>query len=146
MVLTRFVYPPEIGEISGGRELIRGQLDEMGPASRGEKIVFTVFVVTALIWIVRQPLSELLLLGGLDDAVIAIAAAVVLFAIPVDRQNGVFALDWQTAVRLPWGVLLLFGGGLSLANGVSETGVDAPGSGTASAVLQASRYSCSSCW
>ena len=125
VVLTRFVYPPEIGEISGGRELIRSQLDEMGPASRGEKTVFTVFVITALLWILRQPLSGLPLLGGLDDAVIAIAAAIALFAIPVDWRNGVFALDWQTALGLPWGVLLLFGGGLSLANGISETGVDA---------------------
>jgi solute carrier family 13 (sodium-dependent dicarboxylate transporter), member 2/3/5 len=129
VVLTRFVYPPEIGEISGGRELIRGQLDEMGLASRGEKIVLTVFVITALMWILRQPLSGLPLLGGLEgdggDTIIALAAAIALFAIPVDWRNGVFALDWQTAVRLPWGVLLLFGGGLSLANGVSETGVDA---------------------
>jgi sodium-dependent dicarboxylate transporter 2/3/5 len=124
LVLTRFVYPPEISEISGGKELIRSQLDEMGPASRGEKIVFTVFVITALSWIFRQPLSSLPLLGGLEDAGIAIVAAIVLFAIPVDPRNGVFTLDWQTAVKLPWGVLLLFGGGLSLANGVSESGVD----------------------
>lgn len=125
VVLTRFVYPPEISEISGGRELIGDQLRQMGPASRGEKVVLTVFLVTALLWILRQPLSSLPLLGGLEDAAIAIAAAIVLFAIPVDPRNGVFALDWQTAVKLPWGVLLLFGGGLSLANGVSETGVDA---------------------
>lgn len=124
LVLTRFVYPPEISEISGGKELIRGQLDEMGPASRGEKIVLTVFIVTALLWIFRQLLSELPLLGGLEDAGIAIAAAIALFAIPVDWRNGVFALDWRTALGLPWGVLLLFGGGLSLANGISETGVD----------------------
>ena len=51
-------------------------------------------------------------------------AAIVLFAIPIDWRNGVFALDWRTAVQLPWGILLLFGGGLSLANAVSETGVD----------------------
>lgn len=125
VVLTRFVYPPEISEISGGRGLIRGQLDEMGPASRGEKTVFTVFAITALLWIFRQPLSEAPLLGGLEDAGIAIAAAIALFAIPVDWRNGVFALDWRTALGLPWGVLLLFGGGLSLANGISETGVDA---------------------
>lgn len=125
LVLTRFVYPPEIGEISGGRELIRGQLDDMGSTSRGEKIVLTVFVVTALFWIFRQLLADLPLLGGLEDAGIAIAAAIVLFAIPVDWRNGVFALDWQTALGLPWGVLILFGGGLSLANGISETGMDA---------------------
>ncbi|WP_119070183.1 DASS family sodium-coupled anion symporter [Rubrobacter indicoceani] len=124
IVLTRFVYPPEISEISGGRELIRGQLDEMGRISRGEKIVLVVFVTTAFFWIFRQALSGLPGLGGLEDSSIAIAAAIALFFIPVDARNGVFALDWRTALNLPWGVLLLFGGGLSLASAVSATGVD----------------------
>ncbi|WP_038683482.1 SLC13 family permease [Rubrobacter radiotolerans] len=124
IVLTRFVYPPEIEEISGGRELIRGEIEEMGGISRGEKVVLAIFVTTAFFWIFRQPLSGLPGLGGLEDAGIAIAAAVLLFAIPVDWRNGVFALDWRTALRLPWGVLLLFGGGLSLASAVSATGVD----------------------
>ena len=125
VVLTRFVYPPEIDQISGGRELIRGELREMGSTSRGEKVVLTVFVLTALAWITREPLTNAVpLLGGLDDAGIAIIAAVVLFALPIDWRNGVFALDWETARQLPWGVLLLFGGGLSLANAVTETGVD----------------------
>ncbi|HEV2093607.1 MAG TPA: DASS family sodium-coupled anion symporter [Rubrobacter sp.] len=125
VVLTRFVYPPEIDQISGGRELIRNELREMGPASPGEKVVLTVFVLTALAWITREPLTNALpWLGGLDDAGIAIIAAVILFALPIDWRNGVFALDWETARQLPWGVLLLFGGGLSLANAVTETGVD----------------------
>ncbi len=125
VVLTRFVYPPEIDQISGGRELIRGELRETGPTSRGEKVVLAVFVLTALAWITREPLTNAFpLLGGLDDAGIAIIAAVVLFALPIDWRNGVFALDWETARQLPWGVLLLFGGGLSLANAVTETGVD----------------------
>lgn len=125
IVLTRFVYPPEISEIAGGRELIRGQLDEMGSISRGEKIVLAVFATTAFFWVFRQLLAGLPGFGGLEDAGIAIAAAIALFAIPVDWRNGVFALDWKTAVQLPWGVLLLFGGGLSLAGAISETGVDA---------------------
>ncbi|MGI8650229.1 MAG: SLC13 family permease [Rubrobacter sp.] len=124
LVLTRFVYPPEISEISGGKELIRGQLDEIGPISRGEKIVLAVFVTTAFFWVFRQALSGLPGLGGLEDSSIAIAAAIALFAIPVDARNGVFTLDWRTALNLPWGVLLLFGGGLSLAAAVSATGVD----------------------
>jgi sodium-dependent dicarboxylate transporter 2/3/5 len=125
VVLTRLVYPPEIDEISGGRQLIRGELGEMGPTSRGEKVVLAVFVLTAFAWITREPLTNAFpFLGGLDDAGIAIIAAVVLFAIPLDWRNGVFALDWETARQLPWGVLLLFGGGLSLANAVTETGVD----------------------
>lgn len=125
LVLTRFVYPPEIDEISGGRQIIRDQLREMGPTSRGEKWVLAVFVLTALAWITREPLADVIpVWEGVSDAGIAIIAAIALFAIPVDWRNGVFALDWRTAVQLPWGVLLLFGGGLSLANGVSETGVD----------------------
>ncbi len=124
VVLTRFVYPPEITEISGGRELIRGQLREMGSVSRGEKIVLAIFITTAFFWVFRQLLANIPFLGGLEDAGIAIAAAIALFAIPVDWRNGVFALDWKTAAQLPWGVLLLFGGGLSLAAAISETGVD----------------------
>ena len=125
VVLTRIVYPPEITEISGGREMIRDQLREMGPASRGEKVVLAVFVLTALAWITRDPLSNVFsFLGGFSDAGIAILAAIVLFAIPIDSRNGVFALDWQSALSLPWGVLLLFGGGLALASAVQETGVD----------------------
>ncbi|MBA2441729.1 MAG: DASS family sodium-coupled anion symporter [Rubrobacter sp.] len=132
VVLTRFVYPPEITEISGGREMIRGELDGMGAPSRGEKVVLVIFALTALAWITREPLtgseavtSVLPFVEGLSDAGIAIIAAIVLFALPVDWRNGVFTLDWRTIVEnLPWGVLLLFGGGLSLASAVSETGVD----------------------
>lgn len=129
VVLTRFVYPPEMNEISGGREVIQEQIDEMGPISRGEKVVLTVFVLTALAWILNSTLPSIFPaledpLAVVDDSGIAIIAAIVLFAIPIDWRNGVFALDWATARQLPWGILLLFGGGLSLANAVSETGVD----------------------
>ncbi|MGB3682822.1 MAG: DASS family sodium-coupled anion symporter [Rubrobacteraceae bacterium] len=129
VLLTRFIYPPEMEEISGGREVIQGQIDEMGPVSRGEKVVLTVFVLTALSWILNSILPSIFpsleeVLSGVQDAGIAIIAALVLFAIPIDWRNGVFALDWETARQLPWGILLLFGGGLSLANAVSETGVD----------------------
>lgn len=129
ILLTRVIYPPEIEEISGSREIIQGQLDEMGHVSRGEKVVLTVFVLTALSWILNSILPSLFpvledALARVDDAGIAIIAAIVLFAIPIDWRNGVFALDWTTARQLPWGILLLFGGGLSLANAVSETGVD----------------------
>jgi sodium-dependent dicarboxylate transporter 2/3/5 len=129
VVLTRFIYPPEMDEISGSREIIQEQIDEMGSTSRGEKVVLAVFVVTALSWILNSILPSIFpaleeTLSGVDDAGIAIVAAIVLFAIPIDWRNGVFALDWATARQLPWGILLLFGGGLSLANAVSETGVD----------------------
>jgi len=124
-VLVR-MYPPQMDQIPGGRELIQGELDELGPMSRGEKVVGGVFAATALLWIFRSPLQGWLAgttLEGIDDASIAIGAAIVLFAWPIDREHGVFALDWETAKQLPWGILLLFGGGLSLAAAISENGV-----------------------
>jgi len=109
--------------------------------SRGEWTVLTVFVLTALAWTLRAPLVEALWGGdppagaaNLSDAGVAIIAGVLLFAIPVDARRSVFALDWETARRLPWGVLLLFGGGLSLASAVGTSGLDV---WIASAVAQA---------
>ena len=129
LVITRVMYPPRMREVPGGRELIQSELDALGPISRGEKVVSVVFGITVALWLLRVPLQERVFAGttleGIDDAVIAVAAAIALFAIPVDRVHGVFALDWRTAVQLPWGILLLFGGGLSLAAAVGENGVDA---------------------
>jgi solute carrier family 13 (sodium-dependent dicarboxylate transporter), member 2/3/5 len=120
-LLTRWVYPVRLKEIPGGREAIGGELAAMGRASRGEWMVGSVFALTALAWIVRPFVEGWL--PGLSDAGIAIAAAVVLFALPVDARAGVFVLDWESAKRLPWDVLILFGGGLSLAAAISRTGL-----------------------
>lgn len=131
LVMTRWVYPVRLPAIPGGRELIRGELERLGPTSRGEWTVFVVFSLTAALWVLREPLLRIPgvaegvpALTRIDDSVIAISAAVALFAIPVDARRGVFALDWRTAVRLPWGVLLLFGGGLSLASAMQTSGLD----------------------
>jgi solute carrier family 13 (sodium-dependent dicarboxylate transporter), member 2/3/5 len=127
LVLTRWLYPPEVDAIPGGRELIQQEIDALGPVSRGERRVAIVFVATASAWIANSVFSNLLAgspLDRLDDAMIAVAAAIVLFAIPVDRERGTFVLDWEAAKQLPWGVLLLFGGGLALAAAVSANGVD----------------------
>src|SRR5690606_3918031 len=92
---------------------IREALAELGPMSRGEKLVALIFVLAALAWIFRPILANYV--PGLNDTSIAIAAALLLFAIPVDVRNRVFLMDWESAGKLPWGVLLLFGGGLSLS-------------------------------
>ena len=131
LVLTKIVYPITLKDIPGGRELFRSELQKLGPMSRGERLVLIIFVCTALLWISREPLTGWTWLtdlfpgvAGLSDAGIAILAALALFAIPVDPRHGVFTLDWSSASKLPWGVLLLFGGGLSLAAAISSSGLD----------------------
>lgn len=125
LLLTKVLYPTTMSDIPGGRELFRGELDKLGPMNRGERVVGIVFVCTALMWILREPLTQVVpALSSLDDTGIAIIAALVLFAIPVDARRGVFTLDWTSAAKLPWGVLLLFGGGLSLASAIDSSGLD----------------------
>lgn len=130
VLLTR-AYPPGNQEIVGGRELIRAARTGLGPVSRGEKVVLCVFVATVAAWVLRQPLADwewlverLPWIAELTDPGIAIAAALVLFAFPVYPREGVFALDWEHARGLPWGILILVGGGLALAAAVRVNGVD----------------------
>jgi sodium-dependent dicarboxylate transporter 2/3/5 len=121
LVLTRLVFPIRITELPGGRAYIHGQLAELGPMRREEKAVSIVFGLTAALWVTRPLVQPFV--PGLSDAGVGIGGALLLFIIPVDLKRGVFVLDWAWAKRLPWGVLLLFGGGLSLAAAVSSTGL-----------------------
>lgn len=123
--------PVRLHRIPGGREMIGGELRALGRVGRGEWIVLGVFCVTVTLWMTRPLLARLgaehgvAFLAGLNDASIAVGAALALFCIPVRPRERIFAMDWRSAERLPWGVLVLFGGGLSLAAAISANGVDA---------------------
>lgn len=121
IVLTRFVFPIQIKEIPGGRAAIDREYRKLGIITRPEKWVIAVFVLTAGLWISRPALVHLV--PGLDDGGIAILAAILLFAIPIDRRGSDFVMTWEAAEKLPWGVLVLFGGGLSLADAVQKSGL-----------------------
>lgn len=129
LLLTRVIFPIRIRSIPGGRALIRKELEDQGPMSRGELTVSIVFAATAAAWMTRPLLARLTLRGdvrplaGLSDPGIAIGAAIVLFCLPVDLKRGVFALTWRQAAKIPWGILILFGGGLSLAAALKTSGV-----------------------
>jgi solute carrier family 13 (sodium-dependent dicarboxylate transporter), member 2/3/5 len=127
VLLTRVLFPPDVD-----RERLRGLLAgrgvaPVGPMQRAEWVVFVVFICTALAWVFRPLLVDITVFGarpfgGLSDAGIAVIAGVVLFVVPAGA--GTRVLDWETARQLPWGILLLFGGGLSLAAAIAATGVD----------------------
>ncbi len=127
-LLTKVLYPIKVPRIEGGGALTREAYVELGAMKRGEWAVLIVFLLTAAAWISRPLLVKVSVLGayplsGLTDAGIAITAALVLFVIPVDIKRREFVMDWEHTARLPWGVLLLFGGGLSLAAAIKSTGV-----------------------
>ena len=122
------------GEVGGLSQMLEREEATMGRLSGGERFVLTVFAATAAAWILRAPktfgpvtipgLSDLL--PGISDAAIAILAALVLFVTPLARTSRFrTALDWDSARRIPWGILLLFGGGLALAGAFESSGLTA---------------------
>lgn len=119
LLLTRVLHPIRTRRIEGGRRHASEALSALGPISRPERIVLGVFALTATLWITRPILP----FEGLSDPGIAIGAALLLFIIPANGRKGVFVMDWETAVTLPWGILVLFGGGLSLASAIRANGV-----------------------
>ncbi len=130
LVLTRFVYPLEVAELPGAAETLRRERHKLGPVTAAEVRTLVVFVLTAGAWISRPLLNSITFvdmqpLAGLTDAGIAIASAIALFLVPADLRTGTFLMNWETAVRLPWGLLLLFGGGLALAAAIVATGLSA---------------------
>jgi solute carrier family 13 (sodium-dependent dicarboxylate transporter), member 2/3/5 len=103
-------------------EEIQKDYDQLGTMRSEEVTVLIVFSITALAWISRTFFLEKIV-SGIDDTIIAIGGAVVLFILPSKSTKGARILDWGSAAKLPWGILLLFGGGLSLASGFSSTGL-----------------------
>ena len=140
LILTQLLFPIRIEQIPGGEDFIRSEKRALGAMSRGEWAVFLIFCLAALLW-VREPLVDLLSRlvdlegtvfltvlgrgGRLSDAGIAISAALLLFVVPVNWRTREFVLDWEHASRIPFEILILFGGGLALATAISTTKLDA---------------------
>ncbi len=122
-LLTHFVYRIAGTRVRGTEALIAKEVRELGPWNWGEKCVAVVAGITALSWVTRPLLAQQFPEVNLSDAGIALAAALVLFILPVNLRRGEFVMDWSWAKKLPWGILILFGGGLSLAASIKQSGL-----------------------
>jgi sodium-dependent dicarboxylate transporter 2/3/5 len=120
--MTNFAASFKQQSFPGGKAEIQRQIKSLGVISYEEKVVLAVFVLTALAWITRSFLLNKFI-PALDDTIIAMIAAITLFLLPAGKGKERKIVKWKEAVKLPWGVLLLFGGGLALAEGFRESGL-----------------------
>ena len=145
LLLTRLVFPLAPSTPFKGRDFIHNELQKLGPMSTEEKRVTTVFTMFALLLITRKErlfgedidifgwsyyLDSLLASLGssqvgymIDDGTVSIGVALTLFMIPASKQIGGRLMDWDDAMKVPWGILLLFGGGLAIAKGFTTSGL-----------------------
>ncbi len=102
--------------------LIKQELQKLGKLSRPEKYIIAIFLFTVCLWIFKQPINQTLSLK-LNDTIIAIAGALLMFCTPCEFRNTKFILNWTDSQKLPWGIIILFGGGLSIAKGMQSSGL-----------------------
>ena len=119
--LTRIAFSFQQKAFPGGRAEIKRQLDALGKITYEEKLVLIVFVTTAVAWISRSFFLKKII-PSIDDTIIAMIGGIALFLIPTQQKDRTL-LTWKEAVKLPWGILLLFGGGMALAAGFDESGL-----------------------
>lgn len=122
-ILTKKVYKVDIPKSEAAHQQLTNMMSELGKISKPEKRVAVVFIIVVLFWILRRPMSTLFGLDGITDAGIVMTAAMFLFLIPSGHSTQPQLMTWHDVNRLPWGVLVLFGGGLSLAAAVSGSGL-----------------------
>ena len=120
--LTSFAFTFKQKSFPGGKAEINRQLKLLGNISYEEKTVLIVFALTAFAWISRSFLLKQFI-PDIDDTIIAVVAGVVLFLLPAAKNKKRALVTWEEAVQLPWGILLLFGGGLAIAQGFKDTGL-----------------------
>ncbi len=123
ILLTKILYKTNLQLKSGTQELISHEMEKLGSLKGGEKRVLIVFIITALLWVFRTSINKTLDTNVLTDTGIAMVAALAFYLIPSNKKSGTVLLEWKDTKELPWGILLLFGGGLSLASALYNVGI-----------------------
>lgn len=136
-VLTKIMYPNRLGSFEKSKDLIDQEMNKLGNISKSEVIVLIIFILAILFWIGKDLINDLFPTLALSDTTISLVAA---FACFVAIHNNDTILKWEDTKRLPWGILILFGGGLALASALSNVGIiamigDAISSNTTLSVL-----------
>lgn len=125
--IVKYLYPNQLGKLEGAQELIEAEVAKLGSFSKEERIVLIIFLSTAVAWMMRVPFNSIFEKMGLpivlSDTGIALIATISLFVAPTNLRFDKFIMEWEDTKKLPWGILLLFGGGLSIAGALSETGI-----------------------
>ncbi len=126
-VLTKWAFSFDLHGEKISKITINAELEKLGKLTQPERRITYVFVFIAMAWILRVPVQEHFeILLWLNDAMIAVGGAVLMFIIPAGQtmhKKNVALMDWESASKIPWGVLLLFGGGLSLAEAIKNSGL-----------------------
>ncbi|MEO1628821.1 MAG: SLC13 family permease, partial [Bacteroidota bacterium] len=120
LYLTKVAFKFKMEAFPGGRQEIRRLITDLGKWSYEEKVVLLVFFVAVILWITRSHLQNFI--PPLDDSIIAIFVGFLLFILPAS-EKGETILRWQEAVKMPWGIIILFGGGMAIASAFQESGL-----------------------
>ncbi len=123
LVLVKWMFPNKNRQFNASREIIDTELQKLGALSAKEKRVLLIFGITVFLWIFRTLINRLIPNLALSDTIISMSAAIALFAIPFSLKKGDFIIKWSDTEKLAWGILILFGGGLALAKGMSASGI-----------------------
>ncbi len=123
LILVRLVYPISFETSGETRKLLQDMKGHLGPASAAEWRIGVLFSCVIVGWMTRPWLTKFLPIEGVSDPAIVMTAAFLLFLIPSAGKKSSRLMSWQETRELPWAILILFGGGLSLAAAVSETGL-----------------------
>ena len=122
-VMVKWLFPNRIKSNLATRQLIRNELTELGPVSTNEKRVLIIFTCTAFLWIAKDIINATQSALKLNDTMIAVIGAIALFICPAEGEKSDSILEWDDTKKMAWGILLLFGGGISLANGLENAGL-----------------------
>ena len=123
IVMTKLLYPSRIRSDAAAREHISFELRQMGSISKAELRVLVVFIITALLWIFQRIINQAQDIIDLDDTMIAIFGALLLFILPSGTSKERALLEWSDTSKMAWGILILFGGGITLAKQLEEAGL-----------------------